>query len=128
MITDGDMPHRTVRRESCRCRMSDPVKLDASDWLAATVTGVVAGVGGAMAWFAGSKNKLTARMDAQEVRMNIHTEKHFSHETQLAVIHTNQDHLSHRLDEIRECTRDTNDKITTLTETVTQILMVIKRR
>ena len=81
-----------------------------------------------MAWFMGSKNNLTARMDAQDEKMDEHTAKHYSHETQLAVIHTNQDHLSHRLDEIRECATTTNEKLNDLSDTLMQVLVAVKRK
>lgn len=81
-----------------------------------------------MAWFMGSKNKLIARMDAQEEKMDSHTAKHFSHETQLAVIHANQDHMSNRLDEIRECTNNTNEKLSDLSDTLMQVLVAVKSK
>lgn len=108
--------------------MNDPTKLDMSDYFSAAVTGLVAGVGGAMAWFINSKNKLTSRMDLQEEKMNGHAAKHYNHETQLAVIHTNQDHMSNRLDEIRLSAKETISKLGDLSDTLTQVLLAVKKK
>jgi hypothetical protein len=111
--------------------VNDPSKLDVSDYFGAAVTGIIAGIGGAMAWFIGAKNKITERMDTQErdlkIRLDGQDVELNKHTTQLAVIHTNQDHMSNRLDEIRECTNTTNEKLGDLSETLTQVLLAVKK-
>lgn len=75
--------------------MSDPQHLDFGDWFQIAVGSLVTGMGGAMAWFSGAKKKMEARMTSIE-------DVHGKQTTELAVIHSNQDHLSSRMDEVRE--------------------------
>ena len=96
--------------------MSDPSKLDPSDWLSAIMAGVIAGFGAFAAMFTRSKANIYRRIDKQDERMNACEKIASEHSTQLAVIHTNQDHMSHRLDEIRECGEETNRKLDRLLE------------
>lgn len=110
--------------------MADPKPLDVGDW--AGVVGLVGtGVGFLVAWFNKARQKINDRMDMAETRMDQHVEssnlKHAQHSTQLAVIHSNQDHLTNRLDEIRATTTTTNEKIDTLAETMTKVLLEIRR-
>jgi hypothetical protein len=96
--------------------MSDPSKLDTSDWFSAIVAGVVAGFGAFAAMFTRSKAHIYKRIDTQEARMDAYDKISNDHSTQLAVIHTNQDHMSNRLDEIRKCGEETNRKLDRLLE------------
>ena len=75
--------------------MSDPQHLDAGDWLSVVTTSLLTGVGGAMAWFTGTKKKIESRMLTYEQTQANHT-------TDLAVIRSTQNHLSDRRDEVRE--------------------------
>jgi hypothetical protein len=99
--------------------MSDPSKLDLGDWLAAIITGSLAGLASAAAWFRGSKERIYVRINEQESRMDAHEKTTNAHSTELAVIHTNQDHMSHRLDEIRRCGERTNQKLDAVLEAMT---------
>lgn len=69
--------------------------LSPGDWLTVVATSLITGIGGAMAWFSGAKKELESRMAGYE-------ETQSDHKTELAVIHSNQDHLSNRMDEVRE--------------------------
>lgn len=91
--------------------MSDPTKLDFADWFAVVATAILSGIGGAMAWFNSTKKTILARVDTMERSVDAHV-------TQLAVIHTNQDHITNRLEEIREMTQDTSRKLDTLMERI----------
>lgn len=94
--------------------MSDPQHLDAGDWLAVAATSLVTGVGGAMAWFTGTKKKIESRMLNYEQTQATHT-------TDLAVIRITQDHLSERMDEVRELGLSAHGKLD-------EVLQEIRRR
>lgn len=93
--------------------MSEP-HLDLSDWFTIVASSIVSGLLGAMSWFMGTKRKLETRMDAYEAVQS-------KHDTQLAVIHTNQDHLSNRMDEVRELAIAAHDKLD-------EVLREVRRR
>ena len=79
-----------------------------------------------MAWFRRITKPYNERVRALEAQVELHKDRHAEHETQLAVIHTNQDHMSNRLDEIRETTQDTNKKIDGVAGTLTEFIMTLK--
>lgn len=83
--------------------MSDP-KLDFADWFAVIAAAIITGIGGAMAWFNGTKKVILARVDTMEEVVNAHV-------TQLAVIQANQFHITNRLEEIRQMTQATSQKL-----------------
>lgn len=91
--------------------VSDLKGLDAGDWLAATVAGIAAGLGAAMAWFKGSKGRIYLRIDAVEEKMGTWAEMHATHDTQLAVLKACQDNINKELTEIKETTKATNIKL-----------------
>ncbi len=82
--------------------MSDLSKLDAGDWLGVLVTGTIAGLGAASAWFRGSNKKRDDRQDALENRMKNYEEVRSIQATQLAVLQTCQENIQDKLDEIKE--------------------------
>ncbi len=86
--------------------MSDPTKLDISDYFAATVGAIVVGVGSAMTWFMRSKEKLATRMDGIEDRLDNHfqvdQDRHHEQSIALNTMQLNQQHTHERLDELRE--------------------------
>jgi len=108
--------------------VADPSKLDLSDWISIIGSSIIAGVGGAMAWFNGSKNKLHARLDFLEADMRKWDESHADHSTQIAVLTNCQDNTEKSLVQIKETTRDTNESIKDLSKTVTQVLLSIQER
>ena len=85
-----------------------------------------------MGWLGKTKALLTARVEQMESAVSKHivntVERHAEHETQLRVIHTNQDHLTARLDEIRGTTKATNEKLDSLGSTITSVLMAVKAK
>lgn len=90
--TLADLSEETERNQH---DMSDPQHLDAGDLLSVVVTSLMTGLGGAMAWFTGTKKKIESRMFTYEQTQSSHT-------TDLAVIRSTQNHLSDRMDEVRE--------------------------
>ena len=75
--------------------MADPTKLDVGDWLAVVSASILMGLGSAMAWFSKSKDKIYARLDAGEERLN-------DSELQLERLKICQENLHLRLDDIKE--------------------------
>lgn len=108
--------------------MNDPRSLDIGDWVGLAGTALLAGIGGAMAWFRTSTAKLHARMQTVEDEMKEWDRLHAAHTTQLAVVETCQQNTAERLGKIDETTRDTNAKIEHLNETLTQVLLAIQRK
>ena len=100
--------------------MADPNKLDFADWFSIVGTAIISGIGGAMAWFASSKRELQRRLTLVEDEMN-------GHKTNLAVLQTCQENTEKRLDEIGETTRDTNQSLKEMNQTITQLLMMLKK-
>ncbi len=96
--TDSHLrPYTIPVREASICgaqesdEVSDPTKLDISDWFAAIVTGIIAGIGGAMAWFNGSKRDLNARMGEIDDKLEKHEKLDADrHETQMIAMTTVQ--------------------------------------
>jgi chromosome segregation ATPase len=103
--------------------MADPSKLDFADWFAVVTTGLVTGIGGAMAWFSHQTKKMDERMGQVEENAEKWDARHAEHVTQLAVIHTNQDHMTERLDEIRTAANSTNEKLDELAGNIVKVLM-----
>ena len=94
--------------------MGEP-HLDPNDWLGIAATSILTGIGSAMAWFNGKekviKRELGDRMATIELVQLKHADLHSTHKTELAVIHSNQDHLSSRLDELREGIHSMDEKL-----------------
>lgn len=76
--------------------------LGLADWIAILASSVIAGIVSAMGWFTGKERALKSRMNALEARQIKHAEMQSEQKTELAVIHSNQDHMSSRMDEVRE--------------------------
>lgn len=95
--------------------MSDPSNEPTFDWALKVLgwigTGAVAGMTGAAAWFRNAKERLHRRMATLEKRMDDYTKAQADHNTEIAVIHTNQDHMSKRLHELREGIKSSHDKL-----------------
>jgi hypothetical protein len=85
--------------------VSDPSKLDISDYFAAIVAAGVAGIGGAMAWFNNSKKDLNKRMNDFNDRLDDHftqdEERHREHSVGLATMQTNQENMHKGLDAVQ---------------------------
>ena len=71
--------------------------------------------------------RLTKAEEALAKHIEMSGERHGEHEAQLRVIHTNQDHLTNRLNEIRECTQDTTEKVSELSEKLTDVLIAMRK-
>jgi len=108
--------------------VADPSKLDLSDWVSIIGSSCIAGVGAAMAWFNGSKNKLHARLDFLEADMRKWDESHAKHSTEIAVVQTCQENTAMQLEAIGLTTRDTNENLKELSQTVTQVLLAIQAK
>jgi hypothetical protein len=89
-------------------------------------TALVSGVGGAMAWFNSSNNKRDARMDFLEADMRNWDAAHAKHSTDIAVIETCQEATAKHLESIWQTTRDTNENLKELSQTVTQVLLALQ--
>ena len=108
--------------------MPDTSKLDFADWFTVVATALVSGVGGAMAWFNSSNNKRDARMDFLEADMRKWDESHAKHSTEIAVMETCQENTARQLESIGQTTRDTNENLKELSQTVTQVLLAIQAK
>lgn len=108
--------------------MADPSKLDFSDWFAVAVAALISGVGGAMAWFSASTTRMTTRLDTMEADMEQWDQKHATHDTDIAVVKTCQENTARQLEEIRVTTRDTNENLKALSQTVTQALLAFQAK
>ena len=87
--------------------------MSASDWLSIVAASMITGIGSAMAWFSGTKSTLEARMVACEKTQS-------DHQTELAVITSNHNHLSSRMDEVRELGLSAHHKLD-------EVLMEVRR-
>lgn len=76
-----------------------------------------------MAWFNHQTKETEERLKQIEANAETWNERHAEHVTQLAVIHTNQDHMTERLDEIRTAATTTNEKLDVLAENIVKVLM-----
>lgn len=108
--------------------MANPVGLDTGDWIGLIVTCLIAGAGGAMAFFRRGTQKLNDRIDLVEEDMKEWDKLHAEHNTQLAVVKTCQENTQERLEQIDETTRDTNQSIKDLSNTLTQVLLAIQNK
>ena len=108
--------------------MADPAKLDISDWVSVIGSAVVAGIGASMAWFISSKNRLHARLDFVEADMRKWDEAHAGHTTDIAIMKTCQENTAERLETINQTTRDTNENLKELSQTVTQVLLALQQK
>jgi hypothetical protein len=90
--------------------------------LSAILLGVTSGVVAAMSWFnrtkhkmydliEASKQKVTERVNLVETQVILHRELHAKTTTQLALIQNNQDHLSLRMEDLRETTDKMDGKL-----------------
>lgn len=108
--------------------MADPSKLDLSDWISVIGASVLSGVGAAAAWFNSSKNRLHARLDFVEADMRKWDEAHAIHTTEIAIVKTCQENTAERLELINQTTRDTNENVKELNQTVTQVLLALQQK
>ncbi len=82
--------------------MSDPGKLDLSDWLSVALLAISGGIGSAMAWFKSSNQKRDDRMETLEEKMERYEELRAATVTRLAVIETCQSNLLDKMNEIKD--------------------------
>ena len=102
--------------------MSDlPKGMELSDWLLFIITSMVSGVGTAMAWFRTAKKKMYERIAEMEGKISMHTDLHAKTATDMALLHLNQDHITERLEEIKETTARTRD-------TLDEVLIEVRSR
>jgi hypothetical protein len=108
--------------------VADPSKLDFSDWFSVVVASLLTGMGGAMAWFSGSKRRMHTKIAVVEEAMSLWHERHAKHSTDIAVIQTCQENTAQQLEAISVTTRDTNENLKELGQTVTQVLLAIQAK
>ena len=106
---------------------ANPSQLDFADWFSVVSAAIVSGILSAMGWFAASKRKLVERIGKTEELMKELSEKHANHATQLAVLQQCQKTTEERLEAINETTRDTNQDLKKLNETLTQVLLKMQK-
>ena len=102
-------------------------KLDLADWFSVIATAILSGISAAMGWFSYTKRKLVERIEGTEAAMKTLSKDYAEHGTQLAVLKTCQENTEKRLDEIGETTRDTNQNLKELNQTLTQVLLKIQK-
>lgn len=81
-----------------------------------------------MAWFRGEKKSMNEKIAILRTSMDDYERAHAEHATQIAVLETCQKNTELRLDSISEVTVDTNRKIDGLHDTLTDVLLTLKRR
>jgi hypothetical protein len=108
--------------------VADPTKLDFADWFSVVVAAIVSGVGAAMAWFSGSKRRIHGKIADVEAAMTLWNDRHAKHSTDIAVIETCQENTAKQLESISLTTRDTNENLKELSQTVTQVLLAIQAK
>jgi septal ring factor EnvC (AmiA/AmiB activator) len=100
--------------------VADPHGLDLGNWaLELAMAAVVAVLGWAMAVLNRGRQLTERRLDDLEKETG-------AHETQLAVVQNCQINTERRLTEIKDVTRDTNEKLHELANTLTDVLLAIK--
>ena len=112
--------------------MSDLSKLDAGDWLGVIVTGSIAGLGAASAWFRNSNKKRDDNIDALECRMRNYEDVRATQATQLAVLHECQEHIQEKLEEIkgdiqRSAERGAHSVNSQLANVVSEVQKIVER-
>jgi len=95
--------------------------LTIGEWLTVGAASLIAGIGGAMSWFNGTKKDLIQRMNELESKQEDITMLHNDHQTQLAVVKSCQENTRMTLDELKETARDVNQKLD-------QVLLGLQRR
>jgi hypothetical protein len=108
--------------------VADPSKFDLSDWISIIGASALSGIGAAMAWFNSSKNRLNARLDFVEADMRKWDESHAGHTTEIAIVKTCQENTAERLEIINQTTRDTNENMKELSQTITQVLLALQQK
>ena len=102
--------------------MNSSPGLDLGNWVLELLTAaVIAAMGWIVAAFNRSKHQIEARVDALERDTG-------THDTRLAVAQTCQENTERRLTEIKETTKDTNEKLDTLSNTLTAMLVALKTK
>jgi hypothetical protein len=112
--------------------MSDPGKIDLGDWLTAIVTSMIAGIGGAMAWFGNAKNKLNLRMDGIDTRLDeiidVSQQRHQEQAIALNTLQLNQSHANQRMEEIKQEIRmSAEDGAERVRQQMESVLMEIRK-
>jgi SMC interacting uncharacterized protein involved in chromosome segregation len=111
--------------------VNDPQRLDIGDWaltvLAGIFIGIVSGLGTAMAWFRGSKNRIYERIDAIEANASKQKDKlgeeirdiwknHNEHEAQLRVMSNCQANILQSLQRMEKATEKQDEKLDELVQ------------
>ena len=88
--------------------MSDPSKLDPSDWFAAIVAGSLAGIGSAFAWFVKTKDRLYTKISQQQEHINSVDKRLNEQTTKIAVLENSFKGMEKSLEDIKIATSNTN--------------------
>ena len=97
-------------------------------WLIGTAVSAVVAVG---AWVSGKertiRKDLGDRMEMIERDQEKYSDLHASHNTEFAVIHSNQDHMSNRMNELRIGVQGMHTKIDEMRSKVDEVLGEMRR-
>jgi len=98
-----------------------------------TITGIAAsaimvGIGGAMAWF--RSQRISIEADVNDLRCEIRSQIDDLHENDrdIAVMKTEIRNNVERLEEIHDSTKETNQKLDRLADTLTTVLLAVNRK
>lgn len=92
------------------------------DWagalMASIFTGLMAGIGGAMAWFKGSKAKIHLRIDEVEGKVDAFQEQKATHDVRLERVETCQENTSVSLTDLKEGQKALHEKMDNLSSDI----------
>ena len=106
--------------------MNEPRLLDLSNWALELATAAFAVLLGAILT-AITRNKQRHEQQVQERLNHLEGELH-EHETRLSVVQTCQVNTAERLNEIRETTQNTNEKIEAVQKALMDVLVALKTK
>lgn len=100
----------------------------AGEFIALVGAAILAGIGGAMAWFRSQRKEIEADMDDLRCEMRSQVDEHRTNDRDIAVLQTEIRNNVERLDEINDATKETNRKLDKLSDALTNVLMAVNRK